>query len=87
MFYQVFQHINVHILYSCIFEYDRYKKLMGGVVMPFVPKKTSRKEESSYKSIYLKQDLINAIDKIATDNDTSFNNVVVSMIEKCLEEE
>lgn len=55
--------------------------------MPFVPKKTSKKEESAYKSIYLKQELINAIDKIAADNDTSFNNVVVSMIEKCLEEE
>lgn len=54
--------------------------------MPFVPKKTKGKVQSSYKTLYLSQELIDKITKIAKKYDTSFNNVVVSMIEKCLDE-
>ena len=43
--------------------------------------------EAGYKTIYLRQSVIDAVEKIAKDNQTSFNNVVVSMIERCLEEE
>ena len=53
--------------------------------MPFVPKKTREKEPASYKSLYIKDKLINEIEKIAKDNNTSFNNVIISMIEQCLE--
>ena len=49
--------------------------------MPFVPKKTKQKEKAGYKSLYL------SVELIAKENHTSFNNVVVSMIEHCLEEE
>ena len=52
--------------------------------MKFVPKKTKEKEPSSYKTLYLKESLVKEIEKIAKDNDTSFNNVIVSMIETCL---
>lgn len=55
--------------------------------MPFIPKKTKKKVESAYKTIYLRQSIIDQLDKIARENETSFNNVVVSMIERCLEEE
>lgn len=55
--------------------------------MAFVPKKTRQKVEAGYKTIYLRQTLIDAIDQIAQENSTSFNNVVVSMIEQCLEDE
>lgn len=55
--------------------------------MPFVPKKTKKKVEAGYKTIYLRQNVIEEIEKIARENDTSFNNVVVSMIERCLEVE
>lgn len=55
--------------------------------MAFVPKKTKNKVEAGYKTIYLRQSLIDAINQIAQENSTSFNNVVVSMIEQCLEEE
>ena len=55
--------------------------------VPFVPKKTKKKVEAGYKTIYLRQNVIEEIEKIARENDTSFNNVVVSMIERCLEEE
>ena len=54
--------------------------------MPFVPKKTKKKVEAGYKTIYLRQNVIEEIEKIARENDTSFNSVVVSMIEQCLED-
>ncbi len=55
--------------------------------MSFVPKQTRQKVEAGYKTIYLRQSLIDKIDQIAKENSTSFNNVVVSMIEKCLEDD
>lgn len=55
--------------------------------MAFIPKKTQKKVEAGYKTIYLRQSLIQEITQIARDNNTSFNNVVVSMIERCLQEE
>lgn len=55
--------------------------------MSFVPKQTRKKVEAGYKTIYLRQSLIDQIERIAKDNETSFNNVVVSMIERCLEDE
>lgn len=54
--------------------------------MAFVPKETKKKVAAGYKTIYLRQDLIDEIDLIAKNNSTSFNNVVVSMIERCLNE-
>ena len=55
--------------------------------MRFVPKKTREKIISVYKTLYIKEDLVKQIEKIAKDNDTSFNNVIISMIEACLEED
>ena len=52
--------------------------------MAFVPKSTKYKEISVYKTLYLKEELVKEIEKIAAENNTSFNNVVVSMIEHCL---
>ena len=55
--------------------------------MSFVVKKTREKESSLYNSLYIKEELVKKIEKIARDNDTSFNNVVISRIEHCLKEE
>ncbi len=55
--------------------------------MKFELKRTKDKQETVYKTIYIKQTLVDQIDKIAKENDTSFNNVVVSMIESCLQED
>lgn len=52
--------------------------------MKFVPKNTKNKEASTYKTIYIKEEMVKQIEKIANDNNTSFNNVVISMIETCL---
>jgi len=47
-------------------------------------KTTKEKVECSYKTLYISDSLIEKIAQIAKDNETSFNNVVVSMIEACL---
>ena len=47
-------------------------------------KTTKDKVKSSYKTLYISDEIIENITKIAHDNETSFNNVVVSMIEACL---
>ena len=52
--------------------------------MKFVPKDTKKKEATIYKSLYIKEDLVKKVEEIAKINNTSFNNVVVSMIEYCL---
>lgn len=54
--------------------------------MGFTIKKTKEKETACYKSLYIKDKLVKEIEKIAQENNTSFNNVVISMIEACLEE-
>ena len=54
--------------------------------MPFNPKNIKIKVDACYKTLYLRQELVDAVEKIAQENDTSFNSVVVSMIEQCLED-
>ena len=50
-------------------------------------RKPPAKEESIYKTLYIKRPLAERVEKIAAENKTSFNNVVVSMIESCLKED
>lgn len=44
------------------------------------------KVSAGYKTIYLRNDCIEKIEKIASENNTSFNNVIVNMINYCLKE-
>ena len=55
--------------------------------MAFEPNQVRKREESINKSIYIKRSLVERIEKIAKESGTSFNNVVISMIESCLKEE
>ena len=55
--------------------------------MTFVPKETKKKETSVYKSLYIKEELSKKIEEIARVNNTSYNNVIISMIEFCLLED
>lgn len=55
--------------------------------MNFEIKPTQRKEPAVYKTLYLRRSLAESLEKIAAENQTSFNNLVVSMIESCLKEE
>lgn len=54
--------------------------------MSFKIKETKNKEPAINKTLYIKKALADRIEKIATENETSWNNVVISMIESCLEE-
>ena len=54
--------------------------------MTYKIKKTKEKVEAQYKTLYISVALADQITQIAGDNDTSFNNVVISMIEHCLNE-
>ena len=56
------------------------------IQLAFEIKKTKQKEAASYKSLYIKDKLVKEIEKIARENNTSFNNVIISMIESCLNE-
>lgn len=54
--------------------------------MKFKIKHTQNKEPAGYKSLYIKYDLIHQIEEIAKKYNTSFNNVIISMIEECLKQ-
>lgn len=54
--------------------------------MAFILKKTKDKTKSIYKSLYINEATADKVNRLAAENDTSFNNVVISMIEYCLKE-
>ena len=54
--------------------------------MPFRPKPTKKKVQAVYKTLYISEALAAQVEALARGNDTSFNNVVISMIEYCLGE-
>lgn len=49
--------------------------------MAFNPKPTKQKVKAGYKSLYIKDELSEKINELAKKHDTSFNNVVISIIE------
>lgn len=55
--------------------------------MAFIPKEPRKKVEAGYKTLYMSQELIDRVSQIAKENNLSFNSVVVSMIEHCLQED
>ena len=54
--------------------------------MEFKIRLQKEKEETVYKSLYMRQKQVDQINKIAKEYNTSFNNVVISMIESCPDE-
>ena len=55
--------------------------------MKYTIKKTKEKEPSTYKTLYIKESLVQQLEKIAKEHHTSWNNVVISMIESCLSDD
>ena len=53
--------------------------------MDFKPKPTKNKVAASYRTLYIKNELAEKISKLAAENDTSFNNVVISILEDFFE--
>ena len=58
-----------------------------GDTMSFQIKDNKTRIKHVYKTLYISELLAEQIEKIAFRNNTSFNNVVISMIEHCLNED
>ena len=56
-------------------------------MMKFEMKKTKKKVNAVYKTLYIREELVEKIETIAKENSTSFNNVIISMIEACLSDD
>lgn len=54
--------------------------------MSFNLKNINSKSSASYKTIYLRDEVIEKIEKIAKERNTSFNSVITNMIDYCLED-
>lgn len=53
--------------------------------MAFTPKSTKQKVNASYKTLYIKNELVQKIDKLANEHNTSFNNIIISILEDFFE--
>ena len=49
--------------------------------MDSIIKKTKKKVSTKYRTLYITDELSESLNEIAKDNDTSFNNVVISILE------
>ena len=52
--------------------------------MGFVPKRTGKKVDTCYMTLYITVDMREELSRIAAEYGTSLNNVVVSMIKQCM---
>ena len=50
--------------------------------MAFNPKPTKKKEQAEYKTMYITWELTEKKNKLAQEHETSFNNIVISIIEE-----
>ena len=48
--------------------------------MSFNPKPTKKKVKAGYKTLYITDELVEKISDLANKHETSFNNIVVSII-------
>lgn len=54
--------------------------------MSFQIKNNKATAKHIYKTLYISETLVSQIEQIAVEHDTSFNNIVISMIEHCLKD-
>ncbi len=55
--------------------------------MSFNPKPTKKKVKAGYKTLYITDELVEKINDLANKHETSFNNIVVSIIEEFFKKE
>lgn len=53
--------------------------------MAFNPKPTKQKVKAGYKTLYITDELAEKLSQLAIKHDTSFNNIVISIIEDFFE--
>ena len=49
--------------------------------MAFTPRETKKKVKAGYKTLYITDDLAEKLNNLAKKHDTSFNNIVINIIE------
>lgn len=49
--------------------------------MAFTPKATKEKVKAGYKTLYITDELTEKLNELAKKHETSFNNIVISIIE------
>lgn len=54
--------------------------------MAFTPRETKKKVKAGYKTLYIEEDLAEKINNLAKKHDTSFNNIVISILEDFFQE-
>ena len=54
--------------------------------MEFTPKPTRQKVKAGYKSLYISDELSDKINSLAQKHETSFNNIVISILENFFKE-
>lgn len=54
--------------------------------MAFVPKDTKKKVKAGYKTLYITDELSEKVSNLAKKHETSFNNIVISIIEEFFKE-
>ncbi len=54
--------------------------------MNFTPKPTKEKVKAGYKTLYISDELTEKIQSLAKKHETSFNNIVISIIENFFKE-
>lgn len=77
--------VHIDAFYDIIYTKLKTTILEKRNYMDFKINTHKKTEEATYKTLYIRQSLIWKIEKIAYENNTSFNNVIISMIKACLE--
>ncbi len=54
--------------------------------MEFTPRETKKKVKAGYKTLYITDELAEKLNNLAKKHDTSFNNIVISIIESFFKE-
>ncbi len=54
--------------------------------MAFTPRETKKKVKAGYKTLYIKDELAEKVNSLAKKHDTSFNNIVISILEDFFKE-
>ncbi|MBQ2931427.1 MAG: hypothetical protein IJE62_01085 [Clostridia bacterium] len=55
------------------------------ISMEFSPKPTKQKVKAGYKSLYISDELAEKVSDLAKKHNTSFNNIVISILENFFE--
>ena len=59
---------------------------MRMIDMAFTPRETKKKVKAGYKTLYITDELAEKLNNLAKKHDTSFNNIVISIIESFFKE-